>query len=99
TGRIGSFAKRIYVALAIDESPKRSIAFQDFSRRSFDRYAGSWTIEPGKDGLTVVYELEAEPRFFVPSFIAGPAFRDSVQVLLAQVREEILRRARSPGNS
>ena len=94
SGAIGPFRKEIFLDLALDESPKSRIDFQDFGHRSFSRYVGSWKIYHDTDHVRVVYDLEATPKFFSPSFLTRGAFRGSVLSLLSQVRQEVIRRTR-----
>lgn len=94
SGAVGPFRKEILLDLALDESPKNRIDFQDFGHRSFSRYVGSWQIRRDGGHLTVLYNLEATPKFFAPGLLTRSAFRGNVVALLTQVKREVIRRSR-----
>lgn len=91
-GALGPFRREIVLTLAIDESPKTRINFEDVSRHSFSHYRGSWQIHGSEGRVTVLYDLEATPTFFAPAILVNSAFRRSVATLLEEVRRETIRR-------
>ena len=92
SGKAGIFRKRIYLLLDIKEQPPQKISFQDVSKKSFKIYSGAWEILPLDNQVQVNYQLEAKPDFFSPDFIAVQAFRNTVKLLLTEVRSEIISR-------
>ncbi len=94
TARMLLFSKTMKVLLDVREEPGRALRFRDVSHADFESYEGSWTLEDAPGGTRVRYALCARPREAVPQFLLGPAMEKAAAELLAQVRDEIERRAR-----
>jgi hypothetical protein len=92
-GRVGFFRKKISTVLKIEQEEPVLIKFTDVLNHSFRVYTGSWEIAQWDNGLAVTYKLQVRPAFFAPDFIANNPFRRTVQALLEEVREEMIRRA------
>ena len=92
-GRLFLFSHRLHTSLRIEEEPPTRIRFVDLLGRDFRSYRGEWRIEPSSAGTTVIYDLEADPSFPIPDFVARGLFRSTARELLSQVRAEIERRA------
>ena len=85
--------RRVTLLLEISESPNARIAFHDVLGKDFRRYAGEWTIAPTAEGTRVEYMLEAEPRAALGRVLCRGTMRRTAADLLAEVREEMIRRA------
>lgn len=94
-GRVFAFSRRVRVVLELRETPFERIVFTDTAGEDFERYRGSWRIEPehGSTRLRIVYELEAKRRFAAPDFVASGVLRRNTRSLLRALRKEMLRRA------
>lgn len=92
SGKAAFFRKRVYLLLNVRETDGEKIAFEDMSKKSFKAYLGAWEITPTDGQIRVNYRLEAIPNFFAPDFIAVKAFKNTVQALLREVRDEIMLR-------
>ena len=92
-GRMFLFSRRLHTELHIHEEPPRRVLFEDALGRDFRSYRGEWEIESTTAGAIVTYELEADPSFPIPEFVARGLIRSAARELLAEVRTEIERRA------
>ena len=92
TARILLFRRTMHVLLKVREQPRQSIAFDDVSKASFERYEGSWTLQETAGGTQVIYQLTAKSGFV--GFVARSSSQRMVRELLEQVRAEIDRRAK-----
>jgi hypothetical protein len=85
------FHRTFAVLLKVREEPGRSIAFDDVSKASFERYEGSWTLQETAGGMEVIYRLTVKARLV--GFLSRGPSQAMVRELLEQVRTEIARRA------
>ena len=85
------FSKRVHLVLDVVEG-ERVITFRDVCGRSFDRYEGAWTLEPGGDGATVTYTLTADPSFKVPGSVLRRLLERGARETIGQLRAEAARR-------
>jgi hypothetical protein len=87
TGRALFVTRTLHLLLEVREEPRRSIAFEDVSRTSFERYQGSWSLAevPG-GGVEVTYRLTVKGGSMAPGFVMRGASRKMVAELLDQVR-------------
>jgi carbon monoxide dehydrogenase subunit G len=92
-GRAGPFTRALQVVLEVTEEAPVQITFRDVCGASFHSYAGHWTIAQDAGGVHVAYELDARPRSSPPLF-GRSILASNARGLLAQVRTEMLRRAR-----
>ncbi len=92
TGKVFFFSQNLRVTLRIHEHGKIALSFEDFLHGDFDRYEGTWTIQPDAAGCRIDYRLSATPHFSLPKFMLAPALQADAQSLLGEVRSEIQRR-------
>ena len=59
----------------------------------FRTYVGSWTLRADSGATVIAYVLDSEPRSGPPGWIARGGMRHTVSEMLAEVRDEIDRRA------
>ena len=85
------FQRKLDVVLKVREDPPRSIAFEDVSKASFERYEGSWTLQDTPAGREVIYRLTVKGGLI--GLVARSRSQGMVRELLEQVRAEIVRRA------
>jgi hypothetical protein len=85
------FRRKLDVVLKVREDPPRSIAFEDVSKASFERYEGSWTLQDTPAGREVIYRLTVKGGLI--GLVARNRSQGMVRELLEQVRAEIVRRA------
>jgi hypothetical protein len=90
-GRMFLFRRTFRVLLKVREAALRSIAFEDVSKVSFQRYEGAWTLQETRGGMQVGYLLTVKGAL-VGFMTRGPS-QKMVRDLLEQVRAEIDRRA------
>ena len=86
-------SRRIKVLLAIELDPGRRIGFHDILGKDFRSYAGEWRVHADSSVTRVEYRLDAEPRGIVARALCRGALRKTVQELLTEVRDEMIRRA------
>lgn len=91
-GRMFFLSKEMRVTLAVRRAGDR-LTFDDFGRKDFEVYSGSWRVVAGRGGCEVRYRLLARPDFTAPRFLLGGAMKRGSRRLLEQVRDEILRRS------
>jgi hypothetical protein len=96
-GKALFFQRTFRLLLEVREEPRRSIAFEDVSRSSFERYEGSWSMQDAPGGVVVNYRLTAKGGFMAPGFVMRGASRKMVGELLNQVRTEMMVRSRVKG--
>jgi hypothetical protein len=89
--RLLLFHRTFRVLLQVRETPRRTIAFVDVARTSFERYEGTWTLQEAPGGVAVTYLLIVKGGL-VGILTRGPS-RAMVRDLLEQVRAEIDHRA------
>ncbi len=90
------FKVTLAVVLKTHETKYTGIEFEDMSKQDFDLYTGFWNISEEKDSVSVVYDLTAKTKKYIPSIIAMPLLRNGLGRCLTQVKEEILRQV-EPG--
>ena len=93
--RFMMFSRRIHLVLEVDEQPA-AIRFRDRCAKSFSQYEGSWQIDAGEKGTTVVYRLNAKPSFDVPEFLLKRLLRRDALHMIERLKLEIAARARTP---
>ena len=76
----------------MDRASADALHFTDIGRRDFSSYDGDWGARRTSAGVSVSYDLRAQPKFFAPSFLMGRAMKRGARALLEQVRAEIVRR-------
>ena len=86
TGRALFLTRTLHLLLKVREEPRRSIAFEDVSRASFEHYQGSWSLEEVPGGVEVTYRLTVKGGSMAPGFVLRGASRKMVAELLDQVR-------------
>jgi uncharacterized protein YndB with AHSA1/START domain len=86
------FSRAVKVLLQVTRTADR-LTFRDVDGEDFASYAGSWETTQTPDGVRVVYRLRARPRFFAPAFLMRSGMDRGARELLAEVRDEIARRA------
>ena len=86
------FSKRVHLVLDVDEGTD-IIVFRDTCGRSFERYAGSWTIESMGSDTVLTYELTARPAFSVPALVLRRLLSRDATVMIDRLRGEIGARA------
>lgn len=92
SGKAGIFRKKIHLTLEVLETPPNKLSFRDTSKKSFKSYEGTWKVRDTEGQLSINYYLKAKPDFFSPDFLAKKAFKNTVKMLLTQVRDEIIAR-------
>src|SRR5262245_35340197 len=85
--------RHVSVLLALELSPNRRIAFRDVLGKDFTTYGGEWRLSPDSAATRIEYRLNAEPRGFLARTFCRSALRNTAQELLAEVRDEMIRRA------
>ncbi len=90
-GGVFLFSRAVKVLLQVTRATDH-LTFRDVDGADFRSYSGSWETRQTPDGVQVVYRLRARPRFFAPSFLMRSGMDRGARELLAQVRDEILRR-------
>ena len=86
------FRRTLDVVLEVRENVYHSIAFHDTSDGEDSEYKGEWTLVPDSAGARVDYRLHARPHSVVPGFVMRLIMDHSVDNLMSQVREEMIRR-------
>jgi ribosome-associated toxin RatA of RatAB toxin-antitoxin module len=94
-GGVFLLRRRMEVVLETHEEPGRRIAFRDVLAKDFESYAGAWGIAADSAGVQVTYRLEVEPRSAIARTFCRRTLRHTAEDLLAQVRAEMMRRART----
>ena len=87
-------SRRVHVLLALDVDPQRRIGFHDVLAQDFRSYAGEWRVSCEAGATRVEYRLEAEPRGVMARAFCRGALRGMARELLAEVRDEMIRRSR-----
>jgi len=87
--------RTVEVVLEVVEDPEWRIAFTDVQGGDFRLYTGAWTLKPAEGGADVRYALVVRPRAALPGFLGRNIMRGSVRRLLAEVRDEMIRRQMS----
>lgn len=86
------FSKTVHLLLEITEGAD-SIRFTDTSKKSFERYQGSWKAVAKDGGTTITYELSAKPGFDVPEFILKRLLKRDSGIMINLLRQEFAARA------
>jgi len=86
--------RHVSVLLALDEEPNRRIGFRDILGKDFESYVGEWRLSADSTVTRIDYRLDAEPRGLLARAFCRGALRNTAQQLLAEVRNEMIRRAR-----
>jgi hypothetical protein len=84
--------RRVRVLLKLDEVPNRRIGFHDVLGEDFREYHGEWRLLPDTAGVRIEYELSAEPNSALLRMFCRGSLLHGAEDLLAQVRDEMLRR-------
>jgi len=84
--------RHVRVLLQLDEVADQRIAFRDVLGQDFREYTGEWRVAPDTAGVRIEYELRAEPSSGMLRLFCRGSLLHGAQDLLAQVREEMLRR-------
>src|SRR5579871_625921 len=74
-GKALFFSRRVHVLLRVTEKPMTQIDFEDIDHRDFRHHRGSWQISENVARTALVYRLECQPRFFIPSFIGDRVWK------------------------
>jgi hypothetical protein len=88
-GKALFISRTLHLLLRVREEPRRSIAFEDVSRASFEHYEGSWSLKEAPGGVEVTYRLAVKGGLMAPGFVMRGAVRKMVGELLDQVRTEM----------
>jgi len=88
------FRRRVHVLLALDVDPEHRIGFHDVLARDFHSYVGEWRVSLEAGETRVEYRLEADPRGVLARTFCHGALRGMAKELLAEVRDEMIRRSR-----
>ncbi|HVT61091.1 MAG TPA: SRPBCC family protein [Thermoanaerobaculia bacterium] len=96
-GKVLFFQRTFNVLLKVREEPNQSVAFEDVSKTSFERYEGSWSLKDAAGGIEVIYRLTAKGGFMASGFVMRGASRKMVGELLDQVRAEMSRKSGAEG--
>lgn len=75
-GRWWVFSRTGSVVLDVTESPQRSIAFREVSRKDFDLYEGSWSLSRAHGAVRVEYKLRTNPGGVFPVFVIEKVFNE-----------------------
>lgn len=89
------FSKKVHLLLEIRRE-ENAIRFVDRSAKSFERYVGTWKVEPRGEGSVVTYQLAARPSFDVPGFILRRLLKRDSAEMIDNLRREFAARADRP---
>lgn len=89
------FSKKVHLLLEVRREDS-TIRFVDRSAKSFERYVGTWKVEPRGEGSVVTYELAARPSFEVPGFILRRLLKRDSGDMIGNLRREFAARAERP---
>ncbi len=87
------FKRTVHVALETKEQEDGVITFKDISHEDFDRYEGSWKVEPTVAGTVVIYKLDVKSNFPAPGFVKRNVVKNNVSALLEELKAEMLQRS------
>ena len=87
------FRIQIHVVLEIREFPRERIAFRAVGG-NMKSMQGQWVLRRDGGALTLGYEAQIEPDFWVPPWIGDLVMRTSVEKQVAGVVREMVRRGR-----
>jgi carbon monoxide dehydrogenase subunit G len=95
TAKFMMFSKKVHLVLDVSHDGG-TIRFHDRCGKSFKTYEGAWRLASSGVGTTVVYELTAQPRFEVPSFVLKRLLKRDAAVMIERLKAEIEARASLP---
>ena len=91
--RMMMFSKRVHLLLEVTEEPN-TLRFRDSGGQSFTVYEGAWQLTPVGEQTALTYELRAQPKFDVPSFLLKRLLTRDAKTMIERLRGEIARRVR-----
>ncbi len=81
----------VWILAQVEEQPMRSVRFHSISG-NVRVENGEWRIADEAGGVTITYQVECTPDFWVPPILGAVLIRRDVRARLEQVAREMLRR-------
>jgi len=92
---LGIFPVKIELLLETSEESFRKISFRDIFGGDFKYYAGSWLMSEENGQVSVIYSLEAAPKFIDIGFYTKKVFGDMSDMMMDDIVSEIKKRKSS----